>query len=76
MHAKEEPNHSINGTVISINVHMHHPPKSFIFLDLVLFMLYIYIKVSCFSLHRDIMLLCMCYVFMLFARACDDGATT
>ena len=28
-----------------------------------------------FSLHHDATLLCMCYVFMLFAHACDDGAT-
>ena len=35
-----------------------------------------YIEVSCFSLCHDILLLCMHYVFMLLAHACDDGATT
>ena len=28
-----------------------------------------------FSLHHDAMLLCKCYVFMLFTHVHDDGAT-
>ena len=29
-----------------------------------------------FLLHHDATLLCMCYIFMLFTCACDDGATS
>ena len=36
---------------------------------------YSILKLVIFQLHRDAMLLCMHYVFMLFAHACDDRAT-